>query len=41
MQFVFRIIVLEAREIAEFGAPCDLLQSKGKFYAMAREAGLV
>ena len=43
MQFLyaFRIIVLEAGEIVEFGTPQDLLDSKGKFYGMAKDAGLV
>ena len=40
MQFtLFRIIILEAGEIAEFGGtPRDLLDSKGKFYGMAQDA---
>ena len=42
LQFhLFRVIVLEAGEIAEFGTPRDLLGSKGKFYGMAKDAGLV
>ena len=39
--FNCRVIVLEAGEIVEFGAPHDLLGSKGRFYSMAKDAGLV
>ena len=39
--FYFRVIVLEAGEIAEFGTLRDLLERKGKFYGMAKDAGLV
>ena len=44
MQLFFisiRVIVLEAGEIVEFGTPRDLLDSKGKFYGMAKDARLV
>ena len=39
--FVCRIIVLEAGEIIQVGTPRDLLSSQGKFYSMAKDAGLV
>ena len=37
----FRVVVLEAGEIVEFGTPRDLLDYKRKFYEMAKDAGLV
>ncbi|XP_067317475.1 multidrug resistance-associated protein 1-like isoform X1 [Anolis sagrei] len=36
-----RVIVLERGEIVECGAPGALLQAKGPFYNMAKDAGLV
>ncbi|XP_077843252.1 multidrug resistance-associated protein 1 isoform X1 [Macaca mulatta] len=36
-----RVIVLDKGEIQEYGAPSDLLQQRGLFYNMARDAGLV
>ena len=36
-----RILVLEAGRVVEFGAPRDLLERKGNFYRMAKDAGLV
>ena len=38
---VFRIIVLEAGRVAEFGSPQDLLERKGKFHGIVQDAGLV
>ncbi|XP_062954765.1 multidrug resistance-associated protein 1 isoform X2 [Cynocephalus volans] len=36
-----RVIVLDKGEIRECGAPSDLLQQRGLFYGMAKDAGLV
>ena len=36
-----RILVLEAGRVVEFGGPRDLLEKKGNFYGMAKDAGLV
>jgi ATP-binding cassette, subfamily C (CFTR/MRP), member 1 len=36
-----RILVLQQGEVAEFGTPKELIESKGMFYDLAREAGLV
>ncbi|XP_005872114.1 PREDICTED: multidrug resistance-associated protein 1 [Myotis brandtii] len=36
-----RVIVLDKGEIQECGAPSDLLQQRGLFYSMAKDAGLV
>eukprot|EP00074_Homo_sapiens_P099434 XP_016878731.1 multidrug resistance-associated protein 1 isoform X8 [Homo sapiens] len=36
-----RVIVLDKGEIQEYGAPSDLLQQRGLFYSMAKDAGLV
>uniref|UniRef100_A0A8C3YH35 Multidrug resistance-associated protein 1 n=1 Tax=Catagonus wagneri TaxID=51154 RepID=A0A8C3YH35_9CETA len=36
-----RVIVLDKGEIRESGAPADLLQHRGLFYGMAKDAGLV
>nr|XP_036847848.1 multidrug resistance-associated protein 1 isoform X4 [Manis javanica] len=36
-----RVIVLDKGEIREYGTPSDLLQQRGLFYNMARDAGLV
>ncbi|KAM5227272.1 multidrug resistance-associated protein 1 isoform 2-T2 [Ctenodactylus gundi] len=36
-----RVIVLEKGEIRECGSPSDLLQQRGVFYSMAKDAGLV
>ncbi|XP_006892781.1 PREDICTED: multidrug resistance-associated protein 1 [Elephantulus edwardii] len=36
-----RVIVLDKGEIRECGPPADLLQQRGLFYSMARDAGLV
>jgi ATP-binding cassette, subfamily C (CFTR/MRP), member 1 len=37
-----RIVVLEAGEVKEFGAPKELLERKGGlFYELVREAGLL
>uniref|UniRef100_A0A2K6UXV1 Multidrug resistance-associated protein 1 n=1 Tax=Saimiri boliviensis boliviensis TaxID=39432 RepID=A0A2K6UXV1_SAIBB len=36
-----RVIVLDKGEIREYGAPSDLLQQRGLFYSMAKDAGLV
>ncbi|XP_021092874.1 multidrug resistance-associated protein 1 isoform X2 [Heterocephalus glaber] len=36
-----RVIVLDKGEIRECGTPSDLLQQRGLFYSMARDAGLV
>uniref|UniRef100_A0A8C6A8S4 Multidrug resistance-associated protein 1 n=1 Tax=Marmota marmota marmota TaxID=9994 RepID=A0A8C6A8S4_MARMA len=36
-----RVIVLDRGEVRECGTPSDLLQQRGLFYSMARDAGLV
>nr|XP_055221299.1 multidrug resistance-associated protein 1 isoform X6 [Gorilla gorilla gorilla] len=36
-----RVIVLDKGEIQEYGSPSDLLQQRGLFYSMAKDAGLV
>ncbi|XP_063082692.1 multidrug resistance-associated protein 1 isoform X2 [Cavia porcellus] len=36
-----RVIVLDKGEIREYGTPSDLLQQRGLFYSMAKDAGLV
>ncbi|KAF6122856.1 ATP binding cassette subfamily C member 1 [Phyllostomus discolor] len=36
-----RVIVLDKGEIRECGSPSDLLQQRGLFYSMAKDAGLV
>ena len=36
-----RVLVLEAGRVVEFGAPHDLLENKGNFYGMAKDAGLI
>lgn len=36
-----RVIVLDKGEIRECGHPSDLLQQRGLFYSMAKDAGLV
>uniref|UniRef100_A0A8D2DHH8 Multidrug resistance-associated protein 1 n=1 Tax=Sciurus vulgaris TaxID=55149 RepID=A0A8D2DHH8_SCIVU len=36
-----RVIVLDRGEMRECGTPSDLLQQRGLFYSMARDAGLV
>uniref|UniRef100_A0A8C2SIC2 Multidrug resistance-associated protein 1 n=1 Tax=Capra hircus TaxID=9925 RepID=A0A8C2SIC2_CAPHI len=36
-----RVIVLDKGEIREWGSPSDLLQRRGLFYSMAKDAGLV
>ncbi|KAI9746617.1 MAG: hypothetical protein M1818_000330 [Claussenomyces sp. TS43310] len=36
-----RIVVLEAGQVKEFGSPTDLMDDKGLFYELVREAGLV
>jgi ATP-binding cassette subfamily C (CFTR/MRP) protein 1 len=36
-----RIIVLQRGQIIEFGSPADLIASKGQFFELAKEAGLV
>ncbi|KAM3826734.1 multidrug resistance-associated protein 1-like isoform 1-T1 [Vipera latastei] len=36
-----RVIVLEKGRIVECGAPADLIESRGLFYDMAKDAGLV
>lgn len=39
--FPCRVIVLDRGEVRECGTPSDLLQQRGLFYSMARDAGLV
>jgi ATP-binding cassette subfamily C (CFTR/MRP) protein 1 len=36
-----RIVVLEQGTVKEFGSPKDLVDSKGLFYELVREAGLL
>jgi len=38
---VFRILVLEAGKVVEFGTPKELVENKENFYEMAKAAGLV
>lgn len=37
----FRVLILEKGEIAEFDSPNNLLDQRGAFYKMAKDAGLV
>ena len=37
---VFRVLVLDAGQVAEFDTPENLLKAKGIFYSMAKDAGL-
>lgn len=39
--YPFRVIVLEKGRIVECGAPADLIESRGVFCNMAKDAGLV
>jgi len=36
-----RIVVLKRGEVEEFGTPAELIASRGQFFELAREAGLV
>lgn len=36
-----RIIVLDQGRVAEFDTPAELIKQRGKFYELAREAGLL
>ena len=36
-----RIIVLDKGQVAEFDTPAELIKQRGKFYELAREAGLL
>ena len=36
-----RVVVLDKGEVAEFGTPRDLIDKKGMFYSLVREAGLL
>jgi ATP-binding cassette subfamily C (CFTR/MRP) protein 1 len=36
-----RIVVLQQGRVAEFGTPEELLSSRGQFFELAKEAGLV
>jgi len=36
-----RIIVLDQGRVAEFDTPAELVKQRGKFYDLAREAGLL
>ena len=38
---LFRILVLDKGFVVEFDTPASLLEQKGIFYGMARDAGLV
>lgn len=35
-----RVMVLDAGKIVEFDSPANLLQKRGHFYAMAKDAGI-
>jgi len=35
-----RVMVLDAGKVIEFDSPAQLLQKKGHFYSMAKDAGL-
>lgn len=36
-----KIVVLETGTVKEFGPPADLIEQKGLFYELVREAGLI
>lgn len=36
-----RIIVLDQGRVAEFDTPAELIKQRGRFYELAREAGLL
>lgn len=36
-----RIVVLEAGQVKEFGTPKKLIEEKGLFYKLVKEAGLI
>ena len=36
-----RIVVLDKGEVAEFDTPAELIKQGGKFYELAKEAGLL
>lgn len=36
----YRVMVLDAGRIVEFDSPGELLQKRGHFYAMAKDAGI-
>ena len=38
--FFCRVLVLDAGKVSEYDTPANLLQSKGIFFSMARDAGL-
>lgn len=35
-----KVVVLDRGEVVEFGTPQDLIQKKGSFYGLVKEAGL-
>ena len=36
----FRVLVMDAGKVAEYDSPAKLLEAKGIFYSMAKDAGL-
>lgn len=36
-----RIVVLEKGRVAEFDTPAELIKQRGRFYELAKEAGLI
>lgn len=36
-----RIVVLEKGRVAEFDTPAELIKRRGRFYELAKEAGLI
>ena len=36
-----RVVVLERGEVAEFGPPQELIQKRGQFYGLVKQAGLL
>ena len=41
MFIMYRVLVLEAGRVVEFGAPHDLLEKKGNFHGMVKYAGIL
>ena len=41
IDYPYRVIVLDCGRVEEFGTPNGLLDSKGLFYRMAKDANLI